>query len=132
MKTNCMLFFMCLFFLTTPNVSALADDDFTTVTLVPIKHNDSIFNGPHKSPNNNSCPVSLEYNWNNNSLLFMSNHGEVCTYCIYNVDEEPLSIGSLNFTLGNTMTVNLSDWNEDYYIIQVEVDGTLYEGVLEL
>ncbi len=43
-----------------------------------------------------------------------------------------LTQDSLDFTNTNIVSVSLSDYENDYYIIQLEIDGTLYEGYLEM
>lgn len=111
------------------NMSVSADD-FTTVNLVPI-HIGGTSNGPHRTPSNILCPILLEYDEDSNSLLFSSDFDDTFTYYIYDNNEDLLFQGVLVFSTNDTILVDLTNYDEDYFIIQVEVDGTIYEGVLE-
>jgi hypothetical protein len=105
------------------------DDDLIPVSLVP-RNITSPIPGPHRDPVE-SCPVSLQYDWVNNSLLFSSELIDACSYSIFDEDDELLSQGILDFTDENTVSVNLSGFNESYYLIQIVINGVIYEGMLD-
>ena len=119
----------CVISLMAINTFAI-DDDLIPVSLVP-RNITSPIPGPHRDPVE-PCPVSLQYDWVNNSLLFSSELVDACTYSIFDENDELLSQGILNFTDENTVSVNLSGFNESYYLIQIVIDGVIYEGILDL
>lgn len=127
MRTKILL--TCVISLMAINTFAI-DDDLIPVSLVPRNITGSL-SGPQRTPVE-SCPVSLQYDWVNNSLLFSSELIDVCSYSIFDEDDELLTQGLLDFTDENTVSVNLSALNEPYYLIVIVINGFIYEGVLDL
>ena len=111
------------------NVSA-DDIDTTCVTMRPVRHTIGGNGGVSRMPA--SCPVSVSYNNVTNTLFFYSSYVELATYYVYDEDDMLLIQGVLNITDCNAVSVSLSDYDGDFFVIQLEIDGTLYEGCLDL
>lgn len=102
----------------------------TDVPMRPVKHSTGGNGGASRMPS--ACPVTVIYDNVTCELYFYSTSVVICSYYVYDEDEMLLTQDSLDFTNTNIVSVSLSDYENDYYIIQLEIDGTLYEGYLEM
>lgn len=109
-------------------------DDLVTVNLVPKKKGLGDNLGGTKSPVEIGCPLTVYYTQSLGQIKFENSCSSSVsfTYSVYDVDANLLQYGDILVNGNSIYVLSLSCMTEIPAVIQIEYDGVIYEGSLDV
>lgn len=88
--------------------------------------------GSTRAPVKSSIPLTVFIDNTNQQLELTDPSNGVYSYSIYDENEEIMSQGTLNFTNGDSLYIDLWDYQSGVYSLEIIYGGSTYCGTFEI